>query len=527
MDRIAKFLNQHIVGNVFDKLSIREAYSADRSILSTVPRMVAIPESTTDLRKIVRFSNQLAERDFRLPITIRGGGNDKTGASVSSGLLISMEKLNKIQEIDVRNRLVRVQAGITLQELNAALSLHGLTIPIAGHKHDTIGGLIANCPADDYASKYGGIYNIVQQIEVVLSNSNLLQTQTLRPRALEKQKQTNSFTSTIYRDIDTILSDYWPTVRELSVQPLDSAGYATSTLVRDENTFSLLPLFFNSQGTLGIISEVILKAVPLPADIKHIMITSRNIRPAVDLLHYIMTREPLSLNIYSASIFGQAMKYGNCSKLFKQEPKGELVIVASFNYSARKNRRIMRDIVAHLPRNSRAIMEDQTNSLDFQALQSMVNSYLNDGIRGERVAIADDARVFAEQLPSFIADVKELGKAMHIDTAIFGSFATSNYSVRPEMVLNTIGGRKTILQFLRKYNELVEKHHGSITGGGPEGSVKALVHKLTPTERKLYTAIKLTFDPQNILNPHIKLGANPRTSIHRLRKFYKNYLVEP
>lgn len=527
MDRIAKFLNQYLVGNVFDKLSIREAYSTDRSILSTVPRMVAVPETTTDLRKIVRFSNQLAERDFRLPITIRGGGNDKTGASVTSGLLISTEKLNKIQEIDVRNRLVRVQAGITLQELNTALSLHGLTIPIAGHEHDTIGGLIANCPTDDYASKYGGIYQIVQQIEVILSNSNLFQTQTLRARALEKQKQIDSFTGTIYRDIDTIMADYSSTIRELAVRPLDSAGYATITLVRNEHTFDLLPLFFNSQGTLGIISEVILKAVPLPSDIKSVVIVCRNIRPAVDFLRYITTLDPLSLDIYSTSIFDQAMKYGNCSKLFKQEPKGELVIVASFNYSARKNRRILRDVAAHLPRNAQAVFEDETNALDFRALQNMMTSYLNDGIRGERVAIADDARISAEQLPSFIADLKKLGAAMHIDTALFGSFVASNYSVRPEMVLDTIGGRKTILQFLRKYNELVEKHHGSITGGSPEGGVKALVHKLTPEERKLYTAIKLTFDPQNILNPHIKLGANPRTSIHRLRKFYKNYLIEP
>ncbi len=88
MSKLAEYLNRHTIGNVFDRPSICEAYSTDRSILKITPRLVAIPESTDDIRKLLRFADQLANRDFFLPITPRGTGLDKTGASIGEGLLI-------------------------------------------------------------------------------------------------------------------------------------------------------------------------------------------------------------------------------------------------------------------------------------------------------------------------------------------------------------------------------------------------------------------------------------------------------
>ena len=62
MNKITQYLNQHVVGNVFDKTSIRDAYANDYSIIKNVPRFVAIPENVNDIRKIVRFCDQLAMR---------------------------------------------------------------------------------------------------------------------------------------------------------------------------------------------------------------------------------------------------------------------------------------------------------------------------------------------------------------------------------------------------------------------------------------------------------------------------------
>ena len=122
MSNTSKLLNQVIVGNVFDEPRILEKYSTDRSILKMTPEMVALPETTDDVRRIVRFTEQLRKRGMKTSLTVRGSGLDKTGADLTDKILISMEKMDKIQEIDSRSRLVRVQAGISLEKLNTALT---------------------------------------------------------------------------------------------------------------------------------------------------------------------------------------------------------------------------------------------------------------------------------------------------------------------------------------------------------------------------------------------------------------------
>ena len=142
MGKITKYLNQLIVGNVFDSPEILEKYSTDHSALKIRPKFVALPESTEDIQKLLRFLNQIALKNIPVTATVRGSGRDEGGADLTSGLVISTEKLNRMLEIDTHERLVRVQSGITLRELNTALSVSGLTIPIAGHDGDTIGSLI-------------------------------------------------------------------------------------------------------------------------------------------------------------------------------------------------------------------------------------------------------------------------------------------------------------------------------------------------------------------------------------------------
>ena len=130
MNKITKYLNQHINGQVFDRPSILHAYSRDRSVVEITPRLVAIPYDTDDIQFLMRFANDVAAKDFKLPVTVRGAGQSKTGACLGSGMIISTEKLNKIAEVDEHSRLVRVQAGVTLEKLNAVLAAYNLCLPI-------------------------------------------------------------------------------------------------------------------------------------------------------------------------------------------------------------------------------------------------------------------------------------------------------------------------------------------------------------------------------------------------------------
>ena len=115
--------------------------------------------------------------------------------------------MNKLLEIDTRERLVRVQSGITLKELNTALSVSGLKIPIEGRDEETIGGLISNASVDEAMGKYGGIANYVERIEVVLTNGECLQTERLKRYAVAKAAAEKSFLGNIYQKVSKLLHD--------------------------------------------------------------------------------------------------------------------------------------------------------------------------------------------------------------------------------------------------------------------------------------------------------------------------------
>ncbi len=76
-----------------------------------------------------------------------------------------------------------------------------------------------------------------------------------------------------------------------------------------------------------------------------------------------------------------------------------------------------------------------------------------------------------------------------------------------------------MIEFIRLYTQLVESCHGSLTGNGPEGRVKALMlaKKLSISEEELYMSIKEAFDPRNILNPKVKLGVDIKDTVRHLR----------
>ncbi len=529
MSKLAEYLNRHIVGNVFDRQSVREVYSTDRSILKMTPKLVAIPETVDDIRRLLRFVNQLAIRDLQLPVTVRGTGLDKTGASIGSGLIISTEKLNQIEEIDVRGRLVRVQPGVTLGELNAALRLHGLWLPIGYDDRATIGGLIANCPHDDMMNRYEGIYRYVERAEIVLANGELIQLSPLHQHSVELKTQEKTAEGALYKKLEKIMDEQADTILDRSMRPFDAIGYANIVHVRDGRTTNLLPLMFASQGTLGIITDIILKVEPLPPTPKRLIVSFHDLKTAQRFLNYACDLDPYMLRIYDLRILEDAARQGKKSSLFTRKLGKGFLVMAGFDYNRFKNAKRLNQCIEALPVNVLRVEETPDKLADFHEISNLLLSYLNDNEAGERTPVLDDVFIPSMNFGAFIDGVKSLEKTLGMELPVYGSFSTSSYTIRPDFDCTAIEDRKKMVEFLKLYSELVYSCNGSITGNGPEGQVKALMLNkvLGVGERQLYSAIKEAFDPQNILNPHVKLGAKTRDVVRHLRTSEHGGVVTP
>ena len=514
MNKIAKYLNQHLVGNVFDRPEILSAYATDRSIVKIEPKMVVVPENTNDVRRIVRFVNQLATKNVKLEIAVRGSGLDKTGADLGPDLLVSMEHMNHIQEIDERSRLIRVQAGATLGDINDALSLVGLTLPISADPRETIGSLISNFSSE--------AYYYTDCLEAVISTGDVIQTSRFSRRGLNRKEGLTSTEGTIYRDLHGLIEDNFDIVSDLSRKnTIDGAGYQMITQVYREkgHTFDLMPIFFAAQGTLGIITEVIMRCELLPEEPVHFAAAFNSAEDAISYANEMKPLDPYKIDFYDARIFATSANSGKDTTLFSKKFENGYIIIVAFNERARKSNKKIAKCLKRLPETAAAVVETEENTTDFSRVQSALISFMNDDLRGERAPVVDDFYVPADHLKDFLKDLRTQEKIYNLPLPLFGSFLNSNYSVRLDIRINSVDGRQLAVRAIKDFASLLGDVEGSLTGGSPEGRTKAIMTNglLSDGELELYQKIKDIFDPNHIFNPDIKLGAELKDTVKSLR----------
>lgn len=515
MSKITKYLNQLITGNAFDAPEILEAYSTDQSALKINPRLVVLPESTADLQKLMRFFDQLANKDVRVPVAVRGSGLDEMGADLSTGVVISTEKLNRLEEIDKRERLVRVQAGITLKELNTALLVSSMTIPIKANPNETIGSLIANCPNDGYSAKYGGIRKFVERAEIILANGERIQTgrhsiRSGKPKTLE---------DSIYQDLSKLIKENPETCRKIAEGTSGKAGYPNVVFSTKKNSIDLMPLLFGSEGTLGIISEVILHAELLPPKPIRLVTTFSSLKSTINYLGKVAKLQPLELNVFDLRILKIAEDRGkNLSKITRKLENGYVVLI-SFNDGGIKGSHKIRQAVKLLPSTPSYILEDEENASTLDEFENSIESYLNSANNGERVPLLSNFTIPGENLVSFIKDLAVLEQKIRLDLPVFGSFITSTYSTRPSLRIGEPNLEQRAAILLKTGDILISKHGGAIAGGYPEGRVKSVVtnENFSKEEKTFYQKVKAIFDPKDILGADAKLGTDKSFTLKHLR----------
>ena len=133
--------------------------------------------------------------------------------------------------------------------------------------------------------------------------------------------------------------------------------------------------------------------------------------------------------------------------------------------------------------------------------------------------ILTDFYLPVDNLEPFLKDLQILGEKLELDLALYGSFATGIFSLRPKFDLEADDYRKKVTTFLRAGAYIIDRQGGKLAGGTPEGRLKAVVTnaEMPEPEQKLYNDIKQVFDPNGILNPDVKLGAVSKFTLTHFR----------
>lgn len=533
MSKVAAYLQEHILGEVTTNSAILKAMSHDSSVIEIMPEMVIYPRVTNDIRKVTRFAWQLAEKGHVLPVTVRGSGSSKTGAAIGKGIvLVTPAHMNHIFELDSKQKLVRLQPGVQANTVNEALLLHGLAVsPLIGASHhSTVGGAIANDNRGLLSGVKGDIRGWIHQLEVVLANGDILQTGRLSKRELNKKKGLQTFEGEIYRGIDNLIEDNKQVINEKLLSDIpDNVGYSSIIDVkRKDGSFDLTPLIVGSQGTLGIISEMIMKSEFISAHMGVAVMAFGSSETARDALDNLRKLEPAFLEYYDGSLFEIAAREGKVYDFYKSAstagPVGTVVILGFDDFNDRARSKKLKRVIKTLQNVDVAIVTANGSDADELLAVREVTAYSLRPTGKEYSAppLVDGAYIPSGRFEEFSGAVAMLAEKHHLALPLHGRILESIYSTRPQLQFHKVSDKQKIFKLLDEYSKLVESFGGHLIGEGGEGRVKArfAYAPLDDDVLQLFEAVKSIFDPYGILNTGVKQTAEIRQLVTQLRSDY-------
>ena len=531
MSKVSEYLNEHLLGEVTTNDHVRQRFATDGSVLKIVPDMVIYPAITSDLRKVARFSWQLAEKGHQLSITPRGGGSDETGASIGSGVIVNtLAHMNQIFEIDVKQRLVRVQPGVTFMTLNEALRLHNLQLPCApADAFSTVGGAIANNAGGVLSGKYGAIGEWIHQLEIVLSNGEILQTGRVSKKELARKKGLQTFEGEIYRSVDNLIIDNDALLDTLAVDVRDNVGYNIVDVKRRDGSVDLTPLFAGSQGTLGVISEVILKVESLPSRPLVGAIAFADYNAARDGLDVLREFNPALLELIDGRLIAEAADRGKQYPFYTEAlDQGEVaaIVVVEFDEDsdhlkkkiAKRLAKKFEDLPGYV-----VLERELEKAIDLRALTGIPAALrILEKSDFSTPPLLNNTYIPPERFEDFAKAVEALEAKHHVDLPLSGHASQHIYYTYPKLNFQKVGDRQKVFKLLAEWSLAVSAHGGHLIGNEGEGRLKAAFayKELDDDIKDLYKSIRELFDPLSIMNTGVKQSVELKKLAEHLRSDY-------
>ena len=536
MNKIAQYLNEHLLGEVSSDELTRQKFSVDGSILNITPEYVVHPRVTNDMRKVARFAWQLAEKGHVLPITVRGGGTNRSGAAIGKGIIVNTyAHLNKTIFISFKNKdqFVHVQPGVNFKALNDTLKSHGFIIPVYPKTaaYSSIGGAVANNAGGIQSGRYGQIGEWVKRLEVVLANGDLIETTRINKHDLNKKKGLQTFEGEIYRKIDGIIEDNQQAIYDkIANNEPDNTGYPGISMVKArDGSFDLSPLIIGSQGTLAMISEIVLRTDYYSEEESVIVATFDNPEVARDCADSMAALQPTVLELIDGEMFNIAHDCGKkyiFSEEYNDRNVGSVMFIDFNDSNDHLRRKKEKQALKRLSKFETTIYTSSDYSKEeLFTVREVGSVILESNTKGESMpSIIDGASIPAARREEFIIAVKELATKDHINLPLHIQWLDGLVYARPTLNLHIVSDKQKTFKLISDCIELVAKYGGSMSADAGEGRLRANASyaHLDDDELDVYSQIKEAFDPFGILNPGVKQKSELKTLIAALNPDYSS-----
>ncbi|MBW8780492.1 MAG: FAD-binding protein [Verrucomicrobia bacterium] len=402
----------------------------------------------------VSFVLKLA-RSHRVPVVTRGSGTGLSGGSVpvAGGLVLCLVKMDRILELDAKNLTLRAEAGVITQQVYDAADAAGLFYPPdpGSMKISTIGGNVAENSGGLRGLKYGVTRDYVIGMEVVLADGSLC--------------------------------------------------WLGGKCVKDVAGYNLRDLFIGSEGTLGVVTQVLLKLLPKPAARQTLLATFAQMDAAAEAVSSIIAARiiPCTLEFLDRKTIHCVEDF---AKVGLPRDAGAILLIETDGHPAAVADEAVR-IEALCHAHGASSVRRATTAAEAAALATARRSAFSALARLRPTTILEDVTVPRSELAGMIRAVEGIALKHNLNIATFGHFGDGN--LHPTILTDerdTAEMHRVELAFADIVDETL-KRGGTLTGEHGVGLAKKafLRRQLGDASYDLLRLVKRALDPDGLLNP--------------------------
>jgi len=453
-DDISFFNN--LLGNefVYSDDASRAKYSHDETEdLKYFPELVLTPNNTNEVSKILDYCNSNL-----IPITPCGARTGLSGGSLPlfGGVALSLERFNSIIKIDERNLQVTVEPGVVNQELRDAVEKKNLFYPPdpASKGSCTLGGNLAENAGGPKALKYGVTKDYVLNLEVVLPNGEII--------------------------------------------------WTGANVLKNSTGYNLTQLFVGSEGTLGIITKIVFKLIPLPTKDISLLVPFNSSEKACEAVSAVFRAgiTPSALEFIERDAIDWTKKYSDIELNIDDDVKAHLLVEVDGNDLERlyKECEHIFEVMQEFDCGEILLADSEIQKNSLWKLRRSVG----EAVKSNSIYKEEDTVVPRAELAKLLKGVKDIGKAYGFKSVCYGHAGDGNLHI------NIIKGNMSdndwnlkLSSGIREIFELTKKLGGTISGEHGIGLVQKEYMDIVLSKKniELQKGIKQLFDPSYILNP--------------------------
>ena len=488
----------------------RTLYSTDASIYEIAPAGVVLPRSVDDVSHTIRTAGERG-----VPVLPRGCGTSLAGQTVGEGLQIDFSRhMNRILEVDAEARWARVQPGVVLDELNAAVAPHGLQFgpDVSTSSRANLGGMIGNNSCGSHSIIHGRTVDHVLELGVVLSDGS---TATLGPLAsseLEERFRRPGIEGGAYREVRRVVDDYAAEIEERFPKVMRRvSGYNLDALTAPEAPFDLSKIVVGSEGTLCAVVEAKVRLVERPLCSVVVACHFEDLVEAMEANLHAVGTAPAASELMDRVLMDQTrgqLSYQSRRGFLQGDPEA-LLCVEYYGESQAELQDRCEDLEARLRGAGlgyayvRAFTpEEQKDIWDLRK----AGLGLLMGLKGDAKPTAgvEDTSVPVEHLPEYIARVQSLMAEQGVAQATYyGHASVGVIHIRPVLDLKARDGIATLRALEERMSDWVLEYGGAMSAEHGDGLARSewIEKMFGPRLPRAFARVKAAFDPDGVLNP--------------------------